>query len=563
MHSSIPWWKSRVAYQIYPRSFCDSNNDGIGDIPGIISKLDYIQELGVGIIWLSPVYRSPNVDNGYDISGYREINQEYGTMEDMQQLISEAKKRGIKIIMDLVINHTSDEHPWFIESKKSINNPYRNYYIWKPGKKQRGKLMPPNNWTSFFTGSAWEQDKTTNEYYLHLFSKNQPDLNYNNPDVLSAVKDIMKFWLDMGIDGFRCDVINVIYKTSLTNGKKRLALTGKELYHCQEGCHKILKEIRKDVLSKYDCFTVGEAVLVTTKQAKELCDPNRNELDTVFSFEHVECNQINNKWFKLPFNPKKFMGIIEKWQQEIDWNALYLENHDQPRSVSRFGSEKYPVESAKMLATLLLTLRGTPFIYEGQELAMTNPNFSSIEEYQDIESKEVWKIAKKLLFPKWLRLKMLNTTSRDNARTPMQWDSSENAGFTKEGVSPWIKINPNYKNVNAKTESSDSNSVLNWYKNLIALRKTYPQLLGGNFKMLYKSSKIFAFERVLKGIGDGKDRKTITVLSFSERTKSLPTEIKKELETISNPKILCSIYDTIDKLPPYAAFVVSNTEKSF
>lgn len=562
MHSSIPWWKSRIAYQIYPRSFCDSNNDGIGDIPGIISKLDYLQELGIGIIWLSPVYRSPNDDNGYDISSYREINPEFGTLEDMQLLISEAKKRGIKIIMDLVINHTSDEHPWFIESKKSINNPYRNYYIWKPGKTKFGKQVPPNNWTSFFTGPAWEYDKNTDEYYLHLFSKKQPDLNYKNPDVLSAVKDIMKFWLDMGIDGFRCDVINLIYKTSLENGKKHFALTGKEWYHCQEGCHEILKNIRQDVLSKYDCFTVGEAVLVNTKQAKDLCDSDRKELDTVFSFEHVESNQINNKWFKLPFNPKKFMKIIEKWQTEIEWNALYLENHDQPRAVSRFGSEKYPIQSAKMLATLLLTLRGTPFVYEGQEIGMTNANFSSIDEYKDIESKKVWEIAKKMHFPKWLRLKMLKTTSRDNARTPMQWDSCENAGFTQNGVTPWLKINSNYTKVNVKAEAEDSSSVLNWYKNLISLRKNTPQLLGGTFNMLYKSSKIFAFERILKAIGDGKDRRTITVLSFSEKTKAIPIEIKKELHSFSNPKVLCSVYDSIDKLPPYGAFVISNADNS-
>lgn len=561
MISSIPWWKSRIAYQIYPRSFCDSNNDGIGDIPGIISKLDYLTELGIGIIWLSPVYRSPNDDNGYDISGYREINPEFGTMEDMKRLISETKRRGIKLIMDLVINHTSDEHPWFMESRKSKENPYRSYYIWRPGKTNRwGKRRPPNNWSSFFTGSAWEYDEKTDEYYLHLFSKKQPDLNYHNPDVLSAVKDIMRFWLDLGIDGFRCDVINVIFKTSLDDGKRRIALTGREWYHCQEGCHRILSEFRREVFSNYDCFTVGETVLVTTKEANDLCAPERKELDLVFGFEHVECDQINNKWFKLPFKAHKLMAVLEKWQQELDWNALYLENHDQPRSVTRFGNKKYSVQSAKMLAVLLLSLRGTPFIYEGQELGMTNGDFTSLGDFRDIEARNVWQIAGRLHFPKWVRMRMLRYTSRDNARTPMQWNTTANAGFSPdEATVPWIKVNSNRSVVNVETESTDPNSVLSWYKQLITIRKNTPQLTGGTFRMLYKSRHVFAFERALQGMAETSGRRAIIVLNFSGRNRKLPKEIVSLLQEIPQRSVLCSVYKNTDTLPPYAAFIVEST----
>ncbi|MBO5137822.1 MAG: alpha-glucosidase [Spirochaetaceae bacterium] len=561
----LPWWKTRIAYQIYPRSFCDSNNDGIGDIPGIISKLDYLVELGVGILWLSPVYRSPNDDNGYDISGYREINPEFGTMDDMKNLIAEAKKRGLKLVMDLVVNHTSDEHPWFQESRKSKDNPYRSYYIWQPGRTAKtGKKIPPNNWSSFFTGSAWEYDKTTDEYYLHLFSKKQPDLNYNNPDVISAVKDIMTFWLDLGIDGFRCDVINVIFKTSLANGKKRLALTGREWYHCQEGCHKILAELRRDVLSKYDCVAIGETVLVNTKQANELCASERKELDMVFSFEHVECDQINNKWFKLPFKPQKFMETIEKWQNELDWNALYFENHDQPRSVSRFGNKKYLIQSAKMLSMLLLTLRGTPFIYEGQELAMENGEFQDINEFQDIESHKVWQIATNLHFPYWLKMKMLHRTSRDNARTPMQWNNSKNAGFSPdETVKPWLKINSNKDYINVEAEKADSNSVFNWYKKLILLRRNTPELVGGKFKMIYKNRNIFAYQRTLSEVAGVPEKKSIVVINFSGKKHSLPTELKAALDSLGSSVVLCSVYEETKNLPPYAAFIVrSATNKT-
>lgn len=566
MKHVIPWWQSKIAYQIYPRSFCDSNNDGIGDIPGIISKLDYLVELGVGIIWLSPVYRSPNEDMGYDISGYREINPEYGTMEDMKTLIQEAKKRDLKLIMDLVVNHTSDQHPWFVESRKSKDNPYREFYIWQPGKtnpwNKGGKPLPPNNWSSFFTGSAWEYDRTSQEFYLHLFSKKQPDLNWHNPQVCSAVKDIMTFWLDLGIDGFRCDVINLIYKSSLENGKKRISLTGQEWYNNQEGCHEILQELRQDVLSHYDCFVVGETVLTTVNQAKALCPPDRSELDMVFTFEHVECHQVNNKWFKTPFRPHLLMNTLIRWQQELDWNTLYFENHDQPRSTTRFGSKKYPVESAKMLALILLTLRGTPFIYQGQEIGMTNGEFTSISEFRDVEAHTVWAISRKLKFPRWLRMKMLQTTSRDNARTPMQWTDSPNGGFSSQpSTTPWLKVNSNCATINVASQKEEADSLLNWYKQLIQLRKIIPQLIGGTFTLLYQDKHIYAYKRSLSSLADSGDKIAIVVLNYSSKTRSYPAPLAQILKSLDNAKILASVYPDTTNLPPYGAFLLEAVEK--
>ena len=468
----IKLWKKGIVYQIYPRSFKDSNNDGIGDLQGIISKLDYIKELGVDIIWLSPVYRSPNDDNGYDISDYLDINPEYGTMKDMDSLLKEAKRRDLKIIMDLVINHTSDEHPWFIQSKNK-DSKYRDYYIWRD---------KPNNWTSFFSGKAW--DKVDDSYYLHLFSKKQPDLNWNNPEVMREIQEIMHFWLKKGIYGFRCDVINIIFKTSLDDGKKRLVLTGREHYHSQEGCHEILKTIRQEVMNQYDSFTVGETVMVNTSQANDLILPERKELDMVFGFEHMETDQINNKWFKTKFNPNKWMKVVSKWQTEVYWNANYLENHDQPRSVSRFGNDKeYHDQSAKMLATLNLTLKGTPYIYEGEEIGMTNCKFNSMDEYQDIESHNIDALAKKLLFPKKIRFKMIQKTSRDNARTPMQW--TKDGGFTNG--KPWLKMNPNMVSINVSDNLEQADSILSHYKKLIQLRKDDEVLINGDYKPLYMS----------------------------------------------------------------------------
>jgi len=499
------WWKYKVVYQIYPRSFNDTNGDGIGDIPGIIEKLDYLKELGIGIIWLSPVYSSPNEDNGYDISDYRDINTEYGTMADMDELIAEANERDIKIIMDLVINHTSKDHEWFQKSRDK-DSEYRDYYIWRKG--EREKL--PNNWTSFFGGDCWEYDEKSGEYYLHLFAKGQPDLNYYNPKVLDEVKDIMKFWLDKGIGGFRCDVINIIYKSSLEDGKRKLILTGSEHYLSQEGTHDILRTLRKDVLDKYDCFTVGETVFVTPKMGKDLCDESRKELDMIFSFEHMEIDQFFVKWFPRKFRPKKFFKTIAKWQNSLEWSANYLENHDQPRSVSRFGNDKeYHNLSAKMIATMLLALKGTPFIYQGQEIGMINFDFESLDGIVDVETHNIMKQAKELHIPKWYRWKMIKRGSRDNARTPVQWNSSKNGGFTKG--KPWLNVNNNFSYINAEDQIKDENSILNYYKELIELREKNDILKYGDFKAVKITKALFVFERIYK------DKSITIILNFKNK----------------------------------------------
>jgi len=497
------WWKERVFYQIYPRSFQDTNGDGVGDIPGIISRLDELKDLGIGAVWLSPVYPSPNADFGYDISDYCDINPEYGTMADMERLINEAGKRDIKIIMDLVINHTSDEHPWFQQSRDK-SSPYRDYYIWRPGKNGG----PPNNWTSFFAEDCWEYDEKSGEYYLHLFSKKQPDLNYYNPKVLEEVKNILRFWLDKGIAGFRCDVINLLYKSSLEDGKKKLALTGSEYYISQEGTHEILRTLRREVFDKYHCFTVGETVFVTPRMGKDLCDESRKELDAIFSFEHVEVDQFYVKWFKRKFHAGRFGKVISRWQDALEWNANYLENHDQPRSVSRFGDDKkYWAESAKMLSVLLLTLKGTPFIYQGQEIGMTNFDFTSLDQIKDVESHNVYRLAKKLHFPEKICWDMIKKTTRDNARTPMQWSDEPNAGFTTG--TPWLPVNPNYTRINVKSQINNPDSVRSFYKKMIELRSQSEILKYGNFEAIETRKYLFAYKRTYNG------QSLVVALNFS------------------------------------------------
>ncbi len=506
------WWQERVVYQIYPRSFQDTNGDGIGDLPGILAHLDELKDLGVGILWLSPVYPSPNADNGYDISDYKGIHPEYGTMADMDRLIDEATKRDIKIIMDLVINHTSDEHPWFQQSRDKTS-PYRDYYIWRPGR-PGGPDKPekaPNNWTSFFAEDCWTYDEKSGEYYLHLFASKQPDLNWHNPKVMEEVKDILRFWLDKGIAGFRCDVINILYKSSLNNGSKKLALTGSEHYLSQEGTHEILQKLRTEVLDRYDCFTVGETVFVSPRTARDLCDESRHELNMIFSFEHMETDQFFVKWFKRRFNPRRFASTISKWQNALDWNANYLENHDQPRSVSRFGNDgRYWGQSAKLLCTLLLSLRGTPFIYQGQEIGMTNFDFSGMEQIQDVESHNIYRMAKHLHFPAGLRWRMIKATSRDNARTPVQWDDSPNAGFTT-GI-PWLGVNRNYTRINMSSQMRDPASVRSYYKRMIALRQSSQVLTYGTFHPLKINRSLFIFQRELKG------QSLLVLLNFSNHS---------------------------------------------
>jgi len=506
----------------------------VGDIPGIIEKLGYLKDLGVNIIWLSPVYSSPNEDNGYDISDYKAINKEYGSMADMDMLIEEAKKLDIKIIMDLVINHTSSEHEWFQKSRKK-EAPYDDYYIWRKG--ENGKL--PNNWTGFFGGECWEYDMVRDEYYLHLFAKGQPDLNFHNPKVMEEVKDIMRFWLDKGIAGFRCDVINIIYKTSLDDGRKRIALTGLEHYHSQEGNHEVLRTLRKDVLDNYDCFTVGETVFVTPEMGKQLCDKERGELDMIFSFEHMEVDQFFIKWFPRKFRPKKFFEVITKWQDSLEWCANYFENHDQPRSISRFiKNPEYHDIAAKMLSTMLLTLKGTPFIYQGQEIGMTNFDYTTLEEIEDVETHNVMKTAKKLHFPSWYRWKMIMRASRDHARTPMQWRKDKNGGFTDGD--PWLKVNQNYVEINTEMQEEDEKSVLNYYRNLINFRSKNDILKKGSFKAVKITKNLFIYEREYKG------KKLTVMLNFSDK------DIK-----INNGTVIMTNYDAVQagRLRAYEAII--------
>ena len=513
-----PKYKHGTVYQIYPRSFCDSDGDGVGDIRGIISKLDYIKGLGVDVIWLSPVYKSPNDDNGYDISDYTDIQPEFGTMADFDELLAEAKARGISIIMDLVINHTSDEHEWF---KRALagEEKYKNYYIIKKGK--NGKL--PNNWGNFFADCPWEPfgDPANEEYYLHLFSKKQPDLNWYNPEVYKEICEIMRFWLDKGVAGFRCDVINVIFKESFADGKKQLALTGKEHYISTGGCHRILASLRRDVMNNYDAFTVGETVMVDLKMADDLIAPERGELDMVFAFEHMECDQIGVKWFKTKFKPKKLMDCLTKWQSGLSWNTCYFENHDQPRSVTRFteGGE-YRAVGAKMLLGLLFSLRGTTYIYQGQEIGMTNGAFNSLDEIMDIESHNVDKMAKSLGIFQPFRWRLINKTSRDNARTPMQWNAEAGAGFTSG--KPWLKIHPNHTEVNVEADSANADGVSSFFKKMNALKKSSDVLKEGGFKELYAKKTVYAFEREYNG------EKLICVCNFSTKNAKLPEGIAGE-----------------------------------
>ena len=516
-------FKDSTVYQIYPRSFCDSDGDGVGDIRGIISKLPYIASLGVDVIWLSPVYKSPNDDNGYDISDYKAIQLEFGTMSDFDEMLEKARELGMSIIMDLVINHTSDEHEWF-ERAKAGEEKYKNYYIIKKGK--NGKL--PNNWGNFFADCPWEPfgDPKNEEYYLHLFSKKQPDLNWYNPEVYDEICDVMRFWLDKGVAGFRCDVINVIYKESFEDGKRRLALTGKEHYISTGGCHKILSDLRRDVMDKYEAFTVGETVMVDTKKARDLTDEDRGELDMVFAFEHMEVDQIGVKWFKTKFKPQKLMKCLTKWQTELPWNTCYFENHDQPRSVTRFTEGgKYRCEGSKMLIGLLFSLRGTPYFYQGQEIGMTNGAFDNLDEIMDIESHNVDKMAKSLGIVQPFRWNLIKKTSRDNARTPMQWNAERGAGFTSG--KPWLKINPNYKEINVEADLANKDGIISFYKKMNTFKKSSEILKNGSFDEIYSGRSVYAFKRTLNG------ESLVAVCNFSAKNAKMPAAIRGE-RMISN-----------------------------
>lgn len=510
------WWKKSVIYQIYPRSFADSNGDGIGDINGITEHLDYLKELGVDVIWLSPVYQSPNDDNGYDISDYQAIMTEFGTMEDFDRMLEEMHKRGLKLVMDLVVNHTSDEHNWFVESRKSKDNPYRDYYIWKDPKD--GK--EPNNWGACFGGSAWEYDKETEMYYLHCFSKKQPDLNWENEKVRKEVFDMMTWWCEKGVDGFRMDVISMISKDpAYPDGIVHNGLYGDNSPYVCNGphVHEYLQEMNQKVLSKFDLITVGEAAGVTVEEAKKYANLDGTELNMVFQFEHVDAPTAEHgKWTDKRYEMKRLRSILNKWQTELEgkaWNSLYWDNHDQPRAVSRFGNDgpMYRELSAKMLATCLHMMKGTPYIYQGEEIGMTNAYFDKLEDYRDIESLNTYKefTENGVMNPEEM-MSALKAISRDNARTPMQWNSKPNAGFTTG--EPWIQVNPNYLQINAEAAVADENSVYYYYQKLIALRKSYDIIIDGIFEgLLEDSEEIYAYTRTLG------NQKLVVACNFSDR----------------------------------------------
>lgn len=550
------WWKESVVYQIYPRSFCDSNGDGIGDLNGITGKLDYLKELGIDVIWLSPVYKSPNDDNGYDISDYQAIMDEFGTMEDFDRMLATAHEKGIKIMMDLVVNHTSDEHKWFIESRKSTDNPYRDYYIWRPAKED-GSL--PNNWGSCFSGPAWEYDKTTDMYFLHLFSKKQPDLNWDNPAVRQDVFDMMNWWLKKGVDGFRMDVISLISKEPGLPDKEP-GINGYATFNVSANgphVHEYLQEMRQKALNNADTITVGECSGVTLEEAKKYARSDEKELNMVFQFEHmdVDSDEKAGKWTTRKMDLRNLKKILTRWQkglQDIAWNSLYWENHDQPRSVSRFGndSDEYREISAKMLATCIHMMQGTPYVYQGEELGMTNCPFNTLDNFRDLESINAFhELTEQGKMTEEDMMAAIGYKGRDNARTPMQWDDSAYAGFST--ATPWIMVNPNYTKINAKDQINREDSVFKYYQKLIKLRHESELIVYGTYDLILDDDKdIYAYIRTLG------DEKLIVYCNFSENTREV--ELPEEF---TNGKALISNYSDAKvnhkiTLRPYEAIVI-------
>ncbi|RZR07749.1 alpha-glucosidase [Vibrio vulnificus] len=523
------WWHDAVVYQIYPRSFCDSNNDGIGDLNGIIGKLDYLKTLGVNVLWLSPVYKSPMDDNGYDISDYQDIAAEFGTMADMQNLLAQAKARDIRVVMDLVVNHTSDEHPWFVEARKSKDNPYRDYYIWRDATPD-GSV--PDDQGSIFGGSAWQWDEATQQYYFHLFSKRQPDLNWENPKVQQEVHKMMNWWIDQGIGGFRLDVIDLIGKEidkGITGNGPRL--------------HPLLQEMNRATFGDKDLLTVGETWGATPEIAKLYSDPERHELSMVFQFEHITLTwQHGDKWNPIPLDLKQFKHVLTKWQTELSnqgWNSLFWNNHDLPRVVSKYGDDKrYRVESAKMLATALHFLKGTPYIYQGEEIGMTNVAFESLDQYKDIETLNFYKVKTESGVSHQHMMDAIHENSRDNARTPMQWSASPNGGFSQ--AEPWIEVNPNYPEINVEQALADSDSIFYHYQKLIELRKQHPAIVYGDFTPLFaEHDSVFAYVR------SHQDEQLLVINNFSDQDVSLELP-----DNLQNKEVNCLIYnyDLLDAL---------------
>ena len=556
MNNETEWWKKSVVYQVYPKSFRDSDGDGFGDLNGLTEKLPYLKKLGIDVIWLNPIYQSPQVDNGYDISDYRKIEPTLGTMEDFDRLLLEAHKAGIKIILDLVVNHTSDKHFWFEEAKKSKENPYHDYYIWKD--------EVPNNWGSSFGGSTWEYVETVGQYYLHLFAKGQPDLNWENPNVRREVYDILKFWLDKGIDGFRMDVITLISKDPAYPDGPVIQNKAYGSYYagCASGpkVHEYLQEMNREVLSKYDIMTVGEAPHTSAEEAVPYTAADRGELNMVFHFDHMHLDyDENGKYAKTRVNLVDLKQVMTKWQEKMQecggWNSLYWSNHDQARAVTRFGNEtsKYRVLSAKMLGTVLHMMQGTPYIFEGEELGMTNAFFDKIEDYRDIEALDIFKdFTERKGFSEADTLELLRLKSRDNARTPMQWDDSEKTGFT-EGT-PWISVNPNHREINAKACLEDENSVFYYYQKLIKLRHEMPIITDGVYELLDADN-----EQVYTYLRRGKNETLVVLANFTEETimYRLGDEWKEK-----EGRLLLSNYETAPEtfsgeitLEPYGAYV--------
>lgn len=545
------WWKNAVVYQIYPRSFADANGDGIGDLKGITGKMEYLSKLGIDVIWLSPVYQSPNADNGYDISDYQAIMTEFGTMDDFDEMLAKAHSYGIKIMMDIVVNHTSDEHKWFLESRKSKDNPYRDYYIWRDPKD--GKT--PNRWESCFSGPAWDYDEATGQYYLHLFAKKQPDLNWDNEKVRNEVYQMMTWWCEKGVDGFRFDVISLISKDpALPDGEEYgNGYTGN---NCANGphVHEYLKEMNQRVLSKYPLITVGECPGVDAEQALLYSGKDSHELNMIFEFEHVSGSRHHQnkygKWDSEPMTMPELREVMTKWQLQLadnGWNSLFLDNHDQPRCVSRFGndSEEYRVLSAKMLATCLHMQKGTPYIYQGEELGMTNAGFTSMDQYRDVETLNAYPELKDRVGEE-KALEYFRRISRDNARTPMQWDASKNAGFTSG--QPWIEVNPNYKTINAQAALEDPDSVFYYYQKLIKLRHEYPIIVDGVYELLAANHPfIFAYTRTLG------NQKLYVLCNFLDDYVDIPDDISPCLDG----EVLISNYteNTKRELKPYEAVV--------
>ncbi|MBV5130473.1 MULTISPECIES: glycoside hydrolase family 13 protein [Staphylococcus] len=541
------WWKEAVAYQVYPRSFNDTNNDGIGDLPGVIEKLDYLKDLGIDVIWLSPMYKSPNDDNGYDISDYQDIMDEFGTMEDFDRLLKGVHDRGMKLILDLVVNHTSDEHPWFIESKSSKENPKRDWYIWADPKDDGSE---PNNWESIFNGSTWQFDETTNQYYFHLFSKKQPDLNWDNPEVRESVFNMMNWWFEKGIDGFRVDAITHIKKTfeagdlPVPEGKKYAPAFDVDMN--QPGIHNWLQEMKDESLSQYDIMTVGEANGVTPDNAEEWVGEDKGKFNMIFQFEHLGLWSTGDSQFDV----KSYKEVLNRWQKRLEgigWNALFIENHDQPRRVSTWGNDKdYWFESATSHAVVYFLQQGTPFIYQGQEIGMTNYPFESIETFNDVAVRNEYKIVKEQGGDVDQLLDKYRMENRDNSRTPMQWNDSTNGGFT-EGK-PWFPVNPNYRDINVAHQLEDEHSVLNFYKKLIQLKKSHEIYTYGQFDLIdAENENVFAYTRQLEG-------KTVVVagnLTDKQSSLTLPFDIDENAIKLHNYN---SQLDS-KSLKPFEAFV--------